>query len=365
MHFIQNQKIDSVDTADAQRDATRAALSIAVFTDDPVTARAVLHACEGMHSFDCRVRIALRDDQADAAGRPDEVVIYDVANADDRRVDPARFAASPRIALVHDWTGVAPSPDATRPVGLIHFVGLSPTTLEAAVRSALAAHEALGVARTAQAAADRRADRAHEARARQLDEVAAIAHALDGVLDLMGAGAGKATGHFGLVRNWTRDLVALVERGRRSLAQSRAGRADLGRAVDAALRALEKECAARRQSIVLCPPPQELIAAIDEAALADAAHRLLAAVFEREGGERRFDIVLWRSLDECRLAIIAGPVRRAPDASTAPIRLADAADARLAGAIAAIEDLGGRVDVTSSGASGATAVVALPIAADR
>lgn len=214
-----------------------------------------------------------------------------------------------------------------------------------------------------------RADR--DGHRRMVEEIGPIAHALQGLLDIMGAeGAGIAgadSTRFGLLRNWTRDLVHAVRRHQEAIAEPVVARADIGEIVDAAVASCRDKCEARGQTLVLSGPSEPVLLRIDPQRLESAIRRLMESVFDREARNRRIDIVLWRSIDDCRLAFVSGPpVRRefetTEDPSPPPVRPAGPADARFIGALAQLRELGAVVETNCDAAFGSSLLVSLPVA---
>ena len=342
------------------------ALRIALITDDPVTARALLIACEQMPSFDCRVRIGALHDDSGVVARDGEIAVYDTANAQDRRFDAARHPETACVALAHDLSEM----DGVEACTTLLFADLSPTTLETAVRSAMRARDAISDMRKASIEFERRFLEARENSSRLLEDVAPSVGALDGLLKLMSAAtpgwpAGEGS-RFALIRNWTRDLAEAVDRHRQALASEYGARADLVAIVEKTLPRFEKKCAARRQTLVFSAPPAPLVAAIAPDGVNDAFRALMQSIVDREGGDRRIDVLLWRSLDECRLAIVAGPSTRRRDEAAQeqaqPPHAAPDAEAAFSSAIQGFQALGATVNIVAKCAVGSTIMVALPAA---
>lgn len=344
-------------------------LAIVIVTDDQATAQALVTACEFMPSFACRVRVAaLRDDPAHLRALPDEVLIVDAANALERRLDPARYPGSPCIAVVHDGSS-GEMERAMRSHATLLFEALSPAALELAVRAAQQNCRALTIARRTLEATDRSATSARDSQRRMIEEIGPIAHALEGLLDIMGAenaASGEFTPtQFGLLRNWARDLVSAVARHQNASAAPIGAHADLGAIVESCVALYRAKSEGLGHTVVLSNPPEPVVVAADPRRLQAAIRQLTESVLDRELRDRRIDIVLWRSMDECRLAFVSGPpVRRGGDAqqepAPPPIRSAGPADARFAGALAQLRDLGAVVETSCASASGSSLLVSLP-----
>lgn len=359
-----NQDRDASPSGALRRADIRQPLSIALLTDDPATARALLIACEQLPSFDCRVRIGALHDDSGVVAREGEVVIYDAANAPGRRFDPARHGETACVAIVHDIAEAESIEASTQ----LLFSDVSPTMLEMALRSAMRARDAVSAMRGASIEFERRFLEARETSCHLVDDLAPIVRALDGLLELMGAEskswpAGEGS-KFALVRNWTRDLAGVIERHRQAAIGEPGERADLCAIVEKTLPQFEKRCARRRQTLVLSAPPAPLIAAIAPSVVQKAFHTLMESIFEREGNERRIDVLLWRSLDECRLAIVAGPAtRRGAETAQAPVACAaNDADTAFRAAIESFRALGATVDIVARCAIGSTIMIAMPAA---
>ncbi|MCB1525098.1 MAG: hypothetical protein KDJ23_13460 [Rhodoblastus sp.] len=346
-------------------------IAIVIVTDDHATAQALVSACELMPSFDCRVRVAaLRDDPAGLRALPDEVLIVDVANALERRLDPARYPASPCVSLVHATTS-AEVDHAARSHAAILFENLSPAALELAVRAALQNCRALTIARRTLEAAERSAIAARDNHRRMVEEVGPIAHALEGLLDIMGA-ENAANGEltptqFGLLHNWTRDLLRLVARHQDASAAPVGTQADFGAIVENCVALFRSKSDGLGHIVVVSSPQEPLVVAVDPRRLHAAIRQLTESALDRELRDRRIDIVLWRSMDECRLAIVSGPpVRRGAEAdeepAPTPVRPAGPADERFAGALAQLRQLGAVVETNCANGSGSSLLVSLPIA---
>jgi len=366
------EKSDPPDPDSVPPPTEKLPLSVAILTDDSVTAQALLTACDALPSFDCRVRIgALRRDGHALTERPGEIVIFDTANAADHKLKATLFPTAPCIAIVHDVRVDVADLDAhPRAVTIVHFADLSATTLEMAVRSALRAHATLATARGAAAMEARRADHERQSRLRFIDDVAPIARALDGLIEIIVADAASDAGcdcsRLGLIDNWTKDLVATVARHQNAIAREQGDHADLCAIVEHVLPLFEARCAAQRQTLILSAPTEALFVSGFHQTLREAVQRLLASILEREGADRRIDVLLWRSLDEVRLAFVTGPSTRRTDGddahagevSTRSLHEAARVDAGFADALAMLRALDANVDVTSS-AAGATVLIAL------
>ncbi|MDE2364132.1 MAG: hypothetical protein KGM42_15755 [Hyphomicrobiales bacterium] len=343
--------------------AQKTSLNVAILTDDPETARALLIACEQTPSFDCRVRIGALVDGGGLVARAGEVVIFDMANAPERRFDPTMFPDAPCIALAHD----AGDFDGCGACVEMRFADLSPSALETALRSALRVQARLATADDMRRQLERRLEDANARAAAFVEEIAPAVCALEGVLEIMQT-EGVDDSRFGLVSNWTRDLSALLSKRQDELSGENGARVDLCAMMDRLAPQFEKGCAARNQTLVLSAPPAPLLARADAKSLSDAVRNLLASVVEREGRDRRIEILLWRSLDEARLAIVAGPMTRRGDdnnqaasPSAAP-REVTAADRAFFSALGCLREIGATVDLAAKCAVGSTIMVALPAA---
>lgn len=205
---------------------------------------------------------------------------------------------------------------------------------------------------------------------RLIEEIAPIAHALDGLLEIMnaeGAESGAPSpAQLGLLRNWTHDLVLAVRRHQDGAAPPAATRADIGAIVDDAVALFRDSCNARGHTVVLSGPSEPILAPVDPQRLQSAIRQLMESVFEREGRDRHIDIVLWRSIGECRLAFVSRPpVPRGfetAEETPAPARPAGPADARFMGALAQLRELGAAVETSSGAAPGSNLLVSLPVA---
>lgn len=355
-------------TQDPGAPRSRSPLAVAIVSDDPETARALARACEAMPSFDCRLRIgALRPDIADMRPQPDEVLIYDQANAPDRQIEPGQFGAAPCVLIGHGGIGsVGPFDAGTSQDATLNFADLSPSAMESAIRSALLRCRLLRDSRDRIEALEASLAQAREARRRAIEDVAPIARALDGLLDIMhGGGEDESKVHLGLLRNWTRDLVAAVERHQRALADAEGPRVDICAIVERAIAACEERGALRNQTLVLSSPAEPVMVPAETRELRATVRQLIESVLEREPADRRIDIVLWRSLEECRLAFVSGPAVRRGDkeeTQSAPrVREASGADTRFIGALTRLRDLGGVVESHSASAFGASLLVSLPV----
>ncbi|MCB1535452.1 MAG: hypothetical protein KDJ44_12190 [Rhodoblastus sp.] len=346
-------------------------LAIVIVTDDRTTAQALVSACELMPSYDCRVRVAaLRDDPARLRAMPDEVLIVDAANAPERRLDPARYPASPCVSVVHATTS-AEVDQAARSHAVILFDKLSPAALELAVRAAQRNCRALTIARRTLEAVERSAISARDNHRRMVEEVSPIAHALEGLLDIMGA-ENAANGEltptqFGLLRNWTRDLVRSVARHQDASAAPVGAQADFSAIVENCVAHFRRKSEGLGHTLVLSNPQEPVVVAVDPRRLHAAIRQLTESVLDRELRDRRIDVVLWRSMDECRLAIVSGPpARRGGEANEetapSPVRPAGPADERFAGALAQLRQLGAVVETSCASAYGSSLLVSLPIA---
>ncbi|MCC0002604.1 MAG: hypothetical protein H6871_06355 [Methylobacteriaceae bacterium] len=369
---VQRTGASAPEPYDAPPAAAEAPLSIAIVSDDPATAQAIARACEAMPSFECRLRFgALRGEPTDMRELPGEVVIFDAANASDRRFDPLAFPTAPCVMAVHDSTAPAVDPDLEqRVIVFLHVGDLSPSAIEMAIRSACRLNRLLREARDATADIAREAETQRDARQRFLDEAAPIARALDGLLEMIcadEASAGVDLARLPLLRNWTRDLVAAVDRQQCAIARASGARTDVGAAVARIVSSLERPCAERGQTIILSSPPEPIMVATAEPSLRDALRQLIESACAREPRDRRLDVVLWRSLDECRLAFVAGPAARrfGADEETdakAAVHEADRSDQHFMGALAALREIGGVVETSSSAAFGPAVVISLPAA---
>jgi hypothetical protein len=221
------------------------------------------------------------------------------------------------------------------------------------------------------AALEKSARAAYDGHRRMVEEIGPIAHALQGLLDIMGAEdagfAGADSTQFRLLRNWTRDLVRAVRRHQEATAQPLVVRADIGEIVDDAVALFRDRCDARGHTVVFSGPPEPALVRIDPQRLESAIRQLMESVFDREARDRRIDIVLWRSIEECRLAFVSGPpVRRgfetAEDPPAPPVRSAGPADARFVGALAQLRELGAFVETNCDAAFGSSLLVSLPVA---
>lgn len=220
-------------------------------------------------------------------------------------------------------------------------------------------------------ALERSALAAREGQRRIIEEIGPIAHALQGLLDIMTAdgaeGKGPDPAQFGLLRSWTHDLVHAVRRHQKVAAPSAVARADIGAIVDDAVALFRDKCDALGHTVVLSGPPEPILAPIDPTRLQAALGQLMECVFEREARDRRIDIVLWRSLEECRLAFVSGPpVRRGETTEDGPppppVRPAGLADTRFMGALAQLRELGAVVETNCANALGSNLLVSLPVA---
>ena len=358
-------EIDHVQSGDARP------LAVAIVTDDHTTAQALATACEFMPAFDCRVRVAaLRDDPAHLRPQPDEVLILDAANARDRRLDASRYPASPCVAVIHA-TEEGGETDAPLSHATILYANLSAAALEVAVRAAQSNCRALMMARRAQDAAERSALAASDGRRRILEEIGPIAHALEGLLDIISAEenatGGAATAQFGLLRNWTRDLMDTVARHQDAVAMPAGVEAELGAIVEDAVALFRRKSEGLGHTVVLSSPSEPVVVRADPRRLQAAVRQLIESVLDRETRDRRIDIVLWRSMEECRLAFVSGPpVRRGgeteEESTTPPVRPAGLADASFVGALAQLRELGAVVETTCTTAVGSNLLISLPIA---
>ena len=346
-------------------------LSVAIVSDDHATAQALVSACELIPGFACRVRVAaLRDDPVHLKARPDEVLILDAANAPDRRIDPARFPASPCILLAHaacapDESGVAPQTHAS-----LLFADLSPASLGLAIRTAQQNWRAMTIARRTLESAQRSALTARDGQRRILEDIGPIAHALEGLLDIMSAEEAETGGptptQLNLLRNWTSDLVRAVARHQDAAAITAGTHADMTMIVEDGVALFRSRCNALGHTVVLSSPSEPVMVAADPRRLRTAIVQLMESVFERETRDRRIDIVHWRSMDESRLAFVSGPpVRRGLDTaetSLPPIHAAGPADARFISALAQLRELGAVIESSCATAFGSSLLVSLPVA---
>lgn len=221
-------------------------------------------------------------------------------------------------------------------------------------------------------ALERSALAAREGQRRIIEEIGPIAHALQGLLDIMIAdgaeGKGPDPAQFGLLRGWTHDLVHAVRRHQDAAAPSAVAHADIGAIVDDAVALFRDKCDALGHTVVLSGPPEPILAPIDPRRLQGALRQLIESVFDREARDRRIDIVLWRSLEECRLAFVSGPpVRRGFETTEdgpppPPVRPAEPADTRFMGALAQLRELGAVVETNCADALGSNLLVSLPVA---
>ncbi len=346
-------------------------LAIAIVTDDHATAQALVTACEFMPSFSCRVRVdALRDNPAPLRAAPDEVLIIDAANALDRRIDPACFPGSPCVLILHA-TGATSEPATSAAHARLLFENLSPAALELAVHSAQQNCRALTLAQRRSEALEVAAIAAREGQRRILEEIGPIAHALEGLLEIVSADAESAgaepPAQFGLLRNWTRDLVGAVRRHQDAAAAPADMRADLGVIVDDCLALFRSKCTDLGHAVVFSNPPESVMVAANGRRLDGAVRDLLESIIEREARGRLIDVVLWRSMDQARLAIVAGPLARrgaAEEETGLPpaVRPASAADTRFVGALARLRELGAVVETSCANLSGSSLLVSLPAA---
>lgn len=215
---------------------------------------------------------------------------------------------------------------------------------------------------------ERSALAARESQRRIIEEIGPIAHALRGLLDVMASGCeGPDPARFGLLRSWTHDLIDVVRRHQDAAAPSAVARADIGAIVDDAVALFRDKCDALGHTVILSSPPEPILAPIDTQRLQGALRQLMESVFDREARDRHIDIVLWRSLDECRLAFVSRPpVRRsfetAEDCPPTPVRPAGLADTRFMGALAQLRELGAVVETHCADAHGSNLLVSLPVA---
>jgi len=371
-----NQNSRASDTARTDLDPVQNSqdaipLSVAIVTDDHATAQALVNACEFMRGFDCRLRVAaLRDDPAQLRALPGEVLIIDAANAPDRRLDPERYPDSPCISLLHAAGGVG---DAELPPAHAEllFEALSPATLELAVHTARRNCRALTTARRATETVARAALAARDAQRRILEEIGPIAHALEGLLDIVRAENGESGAatptQFNLLRHWTSDLVLAVGRHQDAAAAPIGAQADLSAIMEDTVALFRTKSDGLGHTVVLSNPPEPVMVSADPGRLQATVRQLLESVFDREGRDRRIDIVLWRSMDESRLALVSGPpVRRGADASEAseppPVRPAGLSDASFVGALAQLRELGAVVESSCASTFGSSLLVSLPVA---
>ena len=341
----------------------RTLLHVALLTDDPATARALLTACERLPSFDARVRLGALHENLELAPRPDEIVIYDPANARDRRFDPAQHPRTACVAVAYDLRDLETAPCG----GALFFADLGPTTLETAIRLSLRWRDRGAAAEAATLAADR----ARIASVRMIDDLIPMSHALEGLIELMRDDAAAASeahrSNLRLVDGWAKDLSRALERRRFELAGEESERTDLVGLVVEALPLFHKKATARRQTLLSSAPPAPLMARVAREPLRAAFCALVQSVIEREGKDRRIEIVLWPSLDECRLAVIAGPATRGAGQTTVHgasghVHEAGDADAAFMAALENFRTLGASVDIATACATGATMMIALPAA---
>ncbi|HMN71471.1 MAG TPA: hypothetical protein PKA55_06335 [Rhodoblastus sp.] len=358
----------SVDASQPAHDAIPLAVLIA--TDDQATAQALVTACEFMTSFACRVRVAaLRGDPAHLRVRPDEILIVDMANAFGRRLDPACYPASPSISVLHapDDRGAVEFPQTH---AALRFADIAPAALELAVRVAQYNCRSTMLARRAAESAERSAVAAREAQSRAREEISPIAHALEGLLEIMSADAdaadAPAPSQFRLLRNWTRDLVRAIGRYQDGTGPV-ATPADVGAIVEDAVALFRPKADGLGHTVVLSTPAEPVLAPVDRQLLQTAVRQLIECALDREGSDRRIDIVLWRSMEDVRLALVSGPpVRRDPEAADEcalpPVRAAGLADADFVGALALLRELGATIESNCATTSGASLLVSLPLA---
>ncbi len=345
------------------------ALAVVIATDDPANAQALVAACELMPAFACRVRVAaLLGDPARLRARPDEILIVDLANTFDSRLDSSRYPASPCISIVH--AADSHSVDLAHTHAALRFADLTPAALELAVRLAQQNCRSTMIARRAAEAAERAAIGAREAQSRALDEISPIAHALQGLLEIMSADAdtpdAQAPTQFRLLQNWARDLVSAVGRHQDAVA-SISAEADLTAIVEDAIALLKPKSDGLGQTVVFSAPGEPVLTPVDAQRLQAAVRQLIECALDREGGDRRIDIVLWRSMEDVRLALVSGPpVRRGleaeEDCALPPVRAAGFADAGYIGALALLRELGAVVEANCANASGASLLVSMPLA---
>lgn len=345
-------------------------LAVAIVTDDHATAQALVTACEFMPSFNCRVRVTgLRDDPAQMRATPDEVLIVDAANAPGRRIDPARYPASPCLSIVH---AAANETEAEIPAShaRLLFETLSPAALELAIRSAQENCRALTLAHRKAEASERAALAAREGERRIIEEVAPIAHALEGLLDIMSAEPAESAPNptqSGLLRNWTRDLLRVVNRHQDSAAAPVGSHADMTAIVEDTVALFRSKCADLGHTVVLSSPNEPVLVAADPRRLRTTVTQLMESLFDREARDRRIDIVLWRSMEECRLAVVCGArVRRGHEADdpaqSAPLRAAGPADERFMAAMAQLRELGAAVETSRASEACSGILASLPVA---
>lgn len=228
---------------------------------------------------------------------------------------------------------------------------------------------------------EREALAAHDGKHRLIEEIAPIAHALEGLLEIMNAGRSEAetpdAAQFGLLRDWTRDLAHILRRHRDAMAPPAAARADMGAMLDDAVALFRDRCDSRGQTVVLSNPAEPVMVRMNPQRLQSAVCQLMESLFDREPSDRRIDIVLWRSMEECRIAFVSAPlVRRGVEASEAPapppLRPAGLPDGRFIDALARLRELGAIVeshcveshcvDSHCVDASGTSLHVSLPVA---
>ena len=357
---------------DASTTSTGTPLSVAIVSDDHATVQALVSACEFMLAFESRLRVAaLHDDPAHMRAQPNEVLILDAANAHDRRVDPAHYPASPCVVLIHDGASPDEAACAAQAHASLLCSQLSPAALELAIRTAQQNWRALTVARRTIEFVERSALTARDGQRRILEEIGPIAHALEGLLDIMSAEEATASGgptptQLNLLRNWTRDLVRTVGRHQDAAAIPAGARADMTSIVEDAVALFRSKCDALGHTVVLSSPSEPVTVAAEPRRLRAAVIQLMESVFDRESRDRRIDIVHWRSMDESRLAFVSGPpVRRGLDATETiapPVRTAGVADERFIGALAQLRELGAVVETSCANAFGTSLLVSLPVA---
>ena len=357
------KKMERAQGADFGQDAfERRPLPITLVASDPSTAEAFAAACAALPSYECSLRIACPSDQAGKLEeRPGEIVVVDVSSAPVERLCPA----AARIALVNSATPDIPDarPDLASAT-LLHLADLSPTALETAVRSAWRSHAGQMIARAAAAAADSRAQRERAQRLTLVEDIAPIARALDGLVDIWGTDAqfsdGAADARLDQIRNWTRYIAMTMQRAEREIARKPHESADLCAIVEREAARIERGAASRSRKIVLSAPQEPLLAAACEDRLADAMRALFDSIVDREDADRRIELVLWRAAGECCLAVVLAPGARCEAAADAlAVRDTKATEARLADALRDLQSLGARIDISADAATGSTILIAL------
>lgn len=344
-------------------------LSVVIATDHPANAQALVAACELMSAFACRVRVAsLHGDPARLRARPDEILIVDLANAFDSRLDPSRYPASPCISIVH--AADSHSVDLAHTHAALRFADLTPAALELAVRLAQNNCRSTMIARRAAEAAERAAVAAREAQSRALEEISPSAHALQGLLEIMSADAdapnGQATAQFKLLQKWARDLIGAVGRHQDAVAAISA-ETDLTAIVEDAIALLKAKSDGLGHTVVFSAPGEPVLTPVDAQRLQAAVRQLIECALDREGSARRIDIVLWQSMEDVRLALVSGPPARRglesdENCAPPPVRAAGLPDAGYVGALALLRELGATIEAKCADASGASLLISMPLA---